>query len=474
MIGIRLGPYEITAKLGEGGMGEVFRATDTKLRREVAIKVLPAAFTEDKERLARFEREAQLLAQLQHPHIASIYGLEESGTTRALVMELVEGPTLADRLSAGALPLDEALPIARQIAEALEAAHEKGIVHRDLKPQNIKAALDGTVKVLDFGLAKALDAAAGSSVDAARSPTLMNSPTLTAAGTALGVILGTAAYMAPEQAKGRAVDRRADIWAFGVILWEMLSGRQLFAADTVAETLGNVMMREPDPALLPPTTPAALRRLVGRCLVRDPRHRLQAIGDARIALEEIAAGPQTEPQEAAPRRGVSPLALAFAVTAGVAATVGILALGGWLHGGRSTAAPGAQAAPHRAEILGLSIVDSSNAAISPDGSEVIGYDMTPSKPALLRRAVDELRCPRDTGFRERLQPVLLPRRTFHRLLRRRAGLRPRAHRVEPPLPRPGARLRRRQLGSRWRDRLLEPASRRRPCGRPLARAERRR
>ena len=409
--GQRLGVYEITAKLGEGGMGEVYRATDTQLRREVAIKVLPAAFTDDRERLARFEREAQLLAQLHHPNIASIFGLETSGGTRALVMELVEGPTLADRLAQGALPVDEALAIARRIAEALEAAHEKGIVHRDLKPQNIKAAHDGTVKVLDFGLAKAMDPVAGSAsvADLARSPTLMNSPTLTAAGTALGVILGTAAYMAPEQAKGKAVDRRADIWAFGVLLWEMLSGRQLFAADTVAETLGHVMTREPDPALLPPKTPAALRALVARCLVRDPRHRLQAIGDARIALEEIVARPEAEPQKETSRRGASALALAGAVAAGIAATVGILALGGWRRGGRADSmAPGTGATTHRAEILGLSVVDSSNAAISPDGSEVIGYDMTPSKPALLRRAVDGFEVRAIPGSESAFNPFYSP------------------------------------------------------------------
>ena len=234
--GSRLGPYEITGKLGEGGMGEVFRATDSKLKREVAIKVLPAAFTEDKERLARFEREAQLLAQLHHTNIASIFGLEESGGVRALVMELVEGPTLDERLKAGALSLEECLSIARQIAEALEEAHEKGIVHRDLKPQNVKAPVDGKVKVLDFGLAKAMDPpGASSAADLARSPTIMNSPTMTAAhGTQLGVILGTAAYMSPEQARGGAVDKRADIWAFGVVLYEMLSGRSLFAAETSA------------------------------------------------------------------------------------------------------------------------------------------------------------------------------------------------------------------------------------------------
>ncbi|HEX9800628.1 MAG TPA: serine/threonine-protein kinase, partial [Thermoanaerobaculia bacterium] len=213
--GTRLGPYEITAKLGEGGMGEVYRATDTKLKRDVAIKVLPAAFTEDRERLARFEREAQLLAQLHHPNIASIFGLEESDGTKALVMELVEGPTLAERLEQGPLPFNESLSVSLQIAQALEEAHEKGIVHRDLKPQNIKASLEGKVKVLDFGLAKAMDPAVGSAAsaaDMARSPTLMQSPTLTAVhGTQLGVILGTAAYMAPEQARGMTVDKRADI-----------------------------------------------------------------------------------------------------------------------------------------------------------------------------------------------------------------------------------------------------------------------
>ena len=247
--GSRLGPYEITAPLGEGGMGVVYRATDSKLKREVAIKVLPEAFAADADRLARFEREAQVLAQLQHPNIASIYGLEESGGVRALVMELVEGEDLAERLKRGPLPLDEALAVARQIAEALEAAHEKGIVHRDLKPANVKLTPEGKVKVLDFGLAKAMDPPRGSAsaADLARSPTLMNSPTMTAAhGTQLGVILGTAAYMAPEQARGGTVDKRADIWAFGVVLHEMLTGRPLFAADTVSDTLAGVLKTEID------------------------------------------------------------------------------------------------------------------------------------------------------------------------------------------------------------------------------------
>ena len=296
MIGSRLGPYEISAKLGEGGMGEVYRATDTKLKREVAIKVLPAAFTADNERLARFEREAQLLAQLQHPNIASIYGLEESSGVRALVMELVEGPTLAERLESGAFSLTESLTVSLQIAHALEEAHEKGIIHRDLKPQNIKASSEGKTKVLDFGLAKAMDPVTGSSVaaDLARSPTMMNSPTLTAAGTQLGVILGTAAYMAPEQARGGAIDKRADIWAFGVVLHEMLTGQSLFAGPTVSDTLAGVLKTEIDWKALPAESPAAIRGLLRRCLERNPKNRLHDIADARIVIEEVLAGRSDE------------------------------------------------------------------------------------------------------------------------------------------------------------------------------------
>jgi len=302
--GTRLGPYEITAKLGEGGMGEVYRAHDSRLDRQVAIKVLPAAFVADPERLARFQREAKLLASLNHSNIAQIYGLETSGEAHALVMELVDGPTLADRLAQGALALDESLSIATQIAEALEEAHEKGIVHRDLKPQNVKAPREGKTKVLDFGLAKAMDPAAGPSStaarDLARSPTLMNSPTLTAAqGTQLGVILGTAAYMSPEQARGGLVDKRADIWAFGVVLYEMLAGRSLFAGPTVSDTLAGVLKNEIDFGALPAATPPALRRLLRRCLERDSRNRLHDIADARIVLAEIASGRVDEAPAAA-------------------------------------------------------------------------------------------------------------------------------------------------------------------------------
>jgi len=287
--GQSLAHYQISAKLGEGGMGEVYRATDTKLRRDVAIKVLPQAFVEDPERLARFEREAQLLAQLQHPNIASIYGIEDSGDTKALVMELVEGPTLAERLESGSIPLKESLSLARQIAEALEEAHEKGIIHRDLKPQNIKASTEGKIKVLDFGLAKAMDPA-GTASGSASASQLAHSPTLTMGATVQGMILGTAAYMAPEQARGGTVDRRADVWAFGVVLYEMLTGETLFAADTVPDTLARVLTREIDLSKLPEAVPPAVRRLLRRCLVRSPKDRLHSIADARIVLDDVLAG----------------------------------------------------------------------------------------------------------------------------------------------------------------------------------------
>jgi Tol biopolymer transport system component len=316
MIGSRLGPYEITAKLGEGGMGVVFRAQDSQLGREVALKVLPEGLTGDPERLARFEREARLLAQLNHPNIAHVHGLEVQGEVRALVLELVEGPTLADRLEAGALPVEESLAIARQIADALEAAHEKGIVHRDLKPQNIKAAAEGKVKILDFGLAKALEP--GGAARPASAP-LAASPTLTLGATVQGVILGTAAYMSPEQARGGAVDARADIWAFGVILWEMLTGAPMFAADTVSDTLAGVLRAAIDLDRLPPGTPPAIRRLLRRCLERNPKNRLHAIADARIVIDEVLAGanesaaaPGAAPAPAAPTRAILPWAVAAA------------------------------------------------------------------------------------------------------------------------------------------------------------------
>ena len=297
-------------------MGQVFRARDTKLDRNVAIKVLPEAFAHDADRLARFTREAKTLASLNHPHIAGIYGLEESAGITALVMELVEGEDLSQRIARGAIPLDEALPIAKQIADALEAAHEQGIIHRDLKPANIKVRADGTVKVLDFGLAKAMDPVASSSMNA------MNSPTLSVHATMQGVILGTAAYMSPEQARGRTVDKRADIWAFGVVVFEMLSGRSLYAGETVTDILAEIVTGEPDWSGLPVATPTVLRSLLARCLEKDPLRRLRDMGEARIGLERGARGPDDgrdgSVSPVAESRRAWLVALAIALTAAVA------------------------------------------------------------------------------------------------------------------------------------------------------------
>ena len=278
--GDRLGHYEVTGELGAGGMGVVLRARDTTLDRDVALKVLPEAFTSDPDRLARFEREAKVLASLNHPNIGSIYGLEEADGIKALVLELVEGPTLADRISKGPIALDEALPIAKQIAEALEAAHEQGVIHRDLKPANIKVKDDGTVKVLDFGLAKAFQPDASD-------PRLSESPTLslTAAATQMGMVIGTAAYMAPEQAKGKVIDKRADVWAFGAVLFEMLTGERAFAGGDVSDTLAYVLTKEISWTTLPAETPSSVQQLLRRCLERDPQERLRDIGEARIGIK---------------------------------------------------------------------------------------------------------------------------------------------------------------------------------------------
>ena len=298
--GTRLGPYEIASPLGAGGMGEVYRARDTKLNRDVALKILPDLFAADPERLARFEREARTLAALNHPHIAQIHGLDESSGVRALVMELVEGEDLAQRIARGPLPIDEALAIAKQIADALEAAHEQGIVHRDLKPANIKLRPDGTVKVLDFGLAKAIGSPDGLRYEdaVAQGFSPANSPTFTVAPTQIGVILGTAAYMAPEQARGKVVDKRADIWAFGCVLYEMLTGRQAFGGETLTDILAALVEREPDLTRLPAATPAHVVQLLRRCVQKEPQRRLRDIGEARIAIES----PNRETAFAAPQR----------------------------------------------------------------------------------------------------------------------------------------------------------------------------
>src|SRR5262245_44966657 len=316
--GTRFGSFEILSLLGAGGMGEVYRARDSKLNRDVALKVLPDAFAADPERLSRFRREAQMLAALNHPNIAGIHGFEDADSRHALILKLVEGPTLADRIAQGALPLDEALPIARQIVEALEAAHEQAIIHRDLKPANIKLRPDGAVKVLDFGLAKALSRAEQDSSavrpDVTASPTIISPATMTSAG----VILGTAAYMSPEQARGKAVDRRADIWAFGCVLYEILTGRRTFEGEEVTDTLAGILRGDPDWNALPSSTPQPLRRLLRRCLQKNPRERLQAIGDARLDIADaLSAGPETPTADAGVtrQRSLLPVLGAIAVTA---------------------------------------------------------------------------------------------------------------------------------------------------------------
>jgi serine/threonine-protein kinase len=329
--GSRIGIYEVTGQIGAGGMGEVYRAIDTNLKRSVAIKVLPPSVAADAERLARFQREAEVLATLNHSNIGAIYGLEKTADFTALVMELVEGDDLSQRIARGPIPLDEALPIAKQIADALEAAHEQGIIHRDLKPANIKVRGDGAVKVLDFGLAKAV-APQGASATA----DAMNSPTITTpAMTKTGMILGTAAYMAPEQARGKTVDRRADTWSFGVVVFEMLTGRRAFGGDDVVHTLALVMTKEPEWAALPSSTPPALRGLLRRCLDKDPKRRLQAIGDARVVIEDLISGASADdatgtpnPSHRSNRRPWS-RALPWVVSAAALATTAVAVWSPW-------------------------------------------------------------------------------------------------------------------------------------------------
>ena len=366
-LGSTFAHYRVTAALGAGGMGEVYRATDTKLGRDVALKLLPAAFASDPDRLARFEREAKLLASLNHPGIAQIYGFEgatlEGGVkAHVLVMELVEGEDLAARLKRGAIPVEEALAIAKQVAEALEEAHEKGIVHRDLKPANIKVTPDGKVKVLDFGLAKAW---AGDASGVSSSADLSQSPTLAHTGTAAGLILGTAAYMSPEQARGKPVDKRADVWAFGVVLYEMLTGRALFAGETVSDVLAGVLAREIDWSPLPASTPPHVRRLLARCLERDPRQRLRDIGDARHELQEPGASrpadtgstPSTVPRPSRP----SALLIAGAGLLGAALTFAVMS---W----RPASAPGA---PMEFSVPPPPGTRLNQVVVSPDGSSLV-------------------------------------------------------------------------------------------------------
>lgn len=361
--GTRLGVYEVVAPLGAGGMGEVFRAKDTRLGRSVALKLLPADLAGDDERRARFEREAKTLATLNHPHIAQIYGVEDvpvrddRPATSALVMELVEGEDLAARVARGPVPLDEAVPLARQIAEALEAAHEAGIVHRDLKPANIRVTPDGVVKVLDFGLAKPVEASGAATTPGdTHSPTLLTSPAMTLHG----VILGTAGYMAPEQARGRPVDRRADIWAFGCVLYELLTGRRAFDGEDITEMLAAIVKSEPDWTRLPATTPPRLRTLLQRCLAKDRTQRLQHIGDARLELADNILDPVATPSLPAPSPRRLPWVAAGAV-AGAAAAVAVTMLAG--------AGPSTPAATRdvRLDVATPPTTDPMSFAISPDG-----------------------------------------------------------------------------------------------------------
>jgi hypothetical protein len=382
--GTSLGPYEIVSAIGAGGMGEVYRATDSNLKRSVAIKVLPASVAADADRLARFQREAEVLASLNHPNIGAIYGLEKTADLTALVMELVEGEDLSQRIARGAIPIDEALPIAKQIADALEAAHEQGTIHRDLKPANIKVRPDGTVKVLDFGLAKAMEPTGAMSANVTASPTITTPAMLTG----VGVILGTAAYMSPEQAKGRPADRRSDIWAFGCVLYEMVTGRRAFQGDDVTDTIVAVLSTDPDWQILPATA-LPLRLLLERCLKKDSRQRLQAIGDARIEMEELIAGRAPNITNAE-RDGVTRRGWPRAIAAVVCGAAGG-ALAMWTVGRTpQLRAPVSRFAivPAPAQSLAMQGADR-DVAISPDGRYIV-YRADPGLAQLVVRPIDRI------------------------------------------------------------------------------------
>jgi len=362
--GTRIAVYEIVAPIGAGGMGEVYRARDTRLHRDVAIKVLPDLFARDPERLARFEREARTLAAVNHPHIAQVYGVEGS----ALIMEFIDGEDLSQRIAReGAIPLDEVVPIAIQIAEAIAAAHEQGIIHRDLKPANVKVREDGTVKVLDFGLAKAL---APANVRSGPAPSIENSPTITSPFqmSQLGVVLGTAAYMAPEQAKGKAIDKRVDIWAFGCVLFEMLTGRKPFDGDDVTDVLAAIVRGEPEWSRLPPDTPPAVRTLLRRCLEKDRRERLPDIGAARLELRDArGAAPATSPAGPPVRRRQSAYVPWLVAGAAITALVAVAAYA------RLGQAPQPDVPVYRSLIMPPSPIAGApvlRLQISPDGSKL--------------------------------------------------------------------------------------------------------
>ncbi len=400
--GMKLGPYEILSALGAGGMGEVYRARDTKLNRDVAIKVLLPAVANDPDRLARFSREAQVLASLNHPNIAHIHGLEESDGVTALVMELVEGEDLSQRISRGPIPLDEALSIARQIAEALEAAHEHGIIHRDLKPANIKVRPDGTVKILDFGLAKAIDPTAGSST------TAMNSPTLSIHATEAGLILGTAAYMSPEQARGTVVDKRADVWAFGVVLFEMLTGRRPFEGDTLSDTLASILKTEPVWDVIPADVPNTIRRLLTICLKKDAKARLRDIGEARRQIDEaLGSGVDSptstaKPVPAAGRRHLLPWATAAAF--GIALISTLLVWSPWRS---APSLPSRTLLTYLGADVSLPTEQGASAILSPDGT-MLAFTGQGEQRRLFVRKLDQLQATGLVGTEGASNPFFSP------------------------------------------------------------------
>jgi serine/threonine-protein kinase len=402
--GTRLGSYEIIAALGAGGMGEVYRARDTKLNRDIALKILPEAFAADADRLSRFTREAQTLASLNHPNIAQIHGLEDSSSVHALVMELVEGPDLAQRLADGPISIDDTLVIARQIADAMEAAHEHGIVHRDLKPSNIKVREDGTVKVLDFGLAKALET---SGTPAHTGPMSLSPTYASPAVTGAGMIMGTAAYMSPEQAKGKVVDKRADIWSFGVVLYEMLTGRVLFEGETASEVMASVIMREPDLSALPAGVPASLRWVIARCLVRDPKLRLRDIGEARLALANTGVIPATAIAQEPARRAVLTRVLA-AVTVGLALALIATGVALWRVASTSPAQPVVRFDVQPVDKTSLSLVARPTVALSPDGSMLSFVASSQGTSRLYLRSIDEVTPRAVPGTEGASNPVFSP------------------------------------------------------------------
>jgi serine/threonine protein kinase/Tol biopolymer transport system component len=398
--GTKRGSYEILSPLGAGGMGEVYRARDTRLRRDVAIKALPASLAADPERLARLEREARLLATLNHPNIAAIYGIEDSGDSRLLVLELVEGETLAERLAGGPLPVEDALQICSQIASGLEAAHDAGVIHRDLKPANVKIRPDGSVKILDLGLARGIE------TPTATDPSL--SPTITSGGTAAGVILGTAAYMSPEQARGKALDKRSDVFSFGCVLYECLTGQRAFPGETVSDTLAAILRAEPDWSLLPANTPAAVRKHLHRCLEKDSKRRLRDIGDARLDIDEAIALPDVDtgaPVAMRPKRAPALLWLVGGALLGIVAT---------FSAGRLFAPPVSRSSPPVRAVLPLpadtrlSFANRPAIAVPPDGRTVVFRGTSQGVARLYRRGLDSSAAEPITGTEGGFSPFFSP------------------------------------------------------------------